>query len=284
LPRIDDAVLDCAIYLYRSVDDAMQGEEIGGSGFLLSVPSIIPEDAAQGLSYAVCVTNRHVVELGATVVRLNQRERTGTCVADFNESHWVYHPHGADLAVTTIPVDEMGAHYRRISHTSLLTREMMAELNIGVGDDVFLVGRFVSHDGGQENSPTARFGNIAQMPGQPLRGECGTEQESYLIECRSIGGFSGSPVFVHIPPFSWRPDNTIHTHYFGPALLGVDWCHTFYPEPVMDSSGRELDSYVQSHSGLMGVVPSWKLAELIECEAFVRRVSTTMGVNVYRRV
>jgi hypothetical protein len=50
------------------------------------------------------------------------------------------------------------------------------------------------HEGRQKNSPTARFGNIAQMPNEPVIIKR-FEQECFLVEARSIGGYSGSPVF-----------------------------------------------------------------------------------------
>jgi hypothetical protein len=284
LPRINDAFLDCAAYLYRSADDAEAGKDAGGSGFLLSIPSHDPKHEAEGLTLAACVTNRHVIELGAPVARLNHKDGPGTVIAEFTEAHWVFHPGGADLAITLIPLESMKAKYRRVAYESFLTREVMADKGIGVGDEVFLVGRFINHDGGQENSPTARFGNIAQLPGNPLHGESGAAQESYLIECRSIGGFSGSPVFVQIQPFTWRPDiETIAQSFFGPFLLGVDWCHTFYKEPVMDASGceRRDGSYVDSHSGLMGVVPAWKLTELVESEEFAAMIREPKSVRCW---
>ena len=51
-------------------------------------------------------------------------------------------------------------------------------------------------------------------------------QESFLVEVRSIGGYSGSPVFVFIPPASpregvkdWVPHGILRSH--GPWLLGL---------------------------------------------------------------
>jgi hypothetical protein len=72
--------------------------------------------------------------------------------------------------------------------------------DIGPGDDVFVVGRFINREGKQKNIPSVRFGNIAQMPGEPLFLDDGKELECFLIEGRSISGFSGSPVFIHISP------------------------------------------------------------------------------------
>ncbi|MGH7031713.1 MAG: hypothetical protein ACREEZ_14955, partial [Stellaceae bacterium] len=40
MPRIPDAYLDAAIYLYASETDAEAGARTGGSGFLVGVPTV----------------------------------------------------------------------------------------------------------------------------------------------------------------------------------------------------------------------------------------------------
>jgi hypothetical protein len=39
MPRISDCFADCAIYLYASERAAKDGQNAGGSGFLIHVPS-----------------------------------------------------------------------------------------------------------------------------------------------------------------------------------------------------------------------------------------------------
>lgn len=278
LPRIDDDLLQCGAYLYASVPDAERGERIGASGFLLNVPI---GEKSENLSYTVCVTNRHVIENGFTVARLNAP--AGVRVAEFDERHWYLHPE-ADLAAAIIPVHSMGAAHRSVDYEAMLTLELLEEQGVGVGDDVFMVGRFINHDGGQENIPVARFGNIAQMPGgAPLCDDFGREQESYIIECRSIGGFSGSPVFVRIPPYTWRPEKgDVTREYFGDALLGVNWCHSSYVEPVLGPDGKESRTgHVRSHTGLAGVIPAWRLVELLESDLFKAALSDPLPVTTW---
>lgn len=45
-----------------------------------------------------------------------------------------------------------------------LTAEEVRELNVGPGDECYMVGRLATHGGRLTNSPVARFGNIALMP------------------------------------------------------------------------------------------------------------------------
>jgi hypothetical protein len=68
-------------------------------------------------------------------------------------------------------------------------------MHIGIGDAVFITGLFSHHPGKARNLRVIRVGNIAAMPDEPVKTQRG-EMEAYLIEARSLGGLSGSPVFV----------------------------------------------------------------------------------------
>ena len=93
---------------------------------------------------------------------------------------------------------------RTVSASIYLTKSILVEHNIGPGDDVFMVGRFVNREGQQRNSPSVRFRNISILHGEPVRHRLGHGQETISVEMRSIGGYSGSPVFVYLVPFSYR--------------------------------------------------------------------------------
>jgi hypothetical protein len=69
MPRIDDTVLDRAIFLYGSEDDADEGANSGGSGFLVGEA----RDDGDG-RHIYAVTNSHVIAGGCPVIRLNTRE------------------------------------------------------------------------------------------------------------------------------------------------------------------------------------------------------------------
>jgi hypothetical protein len=78
-----------------------------------------------------------------------------------------------------------------------LNEEMLARWDIGVGDDVIFPGLFVHHGGTSRNLPIIRTGTIALMSDEVVTKEAGPIT-AYLIEARSIGGHSGSPVFVNM--------------------------------------------------------------------------------------
>jgi hypothetical protein len=84
----------------------------------------------------------------------------------------------------------------------LLSREDVENGSIGPGEDVFMVGRFMDHDGGsQRNQPALRFGNIAMDP-TPIMQENKVKADAYCVDLHSRSGYSGSPVFVYRTPYS----------------------------------------------------------------------------------
>ena len=232
LPRIKDVFLDSVVYMYESEDDASAGVNTGGSGFLVGMRC-----APAGALYLYVVTNRHVIQGGCCVIRMISRSRP-MVVAPVDPDDWFFPEAGDDLAVwpyrrQTLTMDQDFA----CIHQDLLLGEH--ERFAGVGDDCFMVGRFVGHDGRQRNLPSARFGNISMMPMEPVKGEAGVLVDAFLVETRSQAGYSGSPVFVYHeettvempirPASAYKPsvtkiklDAEDKIKY---RLLGVDFAH-----------------------------------------------------------
>lgn len=263
MPLIPDPFLHSIIYLYPSVDGARQGDRAGASGFLTAIPYA----AEPELSHVYAVTNAHAIEGGATVIRLNTHGDAFE-VLPLGRENWIYHPDGDDIAVAAL-AGLADFKFNTVS-PKLFIREGAGWW--GVGDEVFFPGRFVDHEGNQRNSPVVRFGNVAmkevvrvlQEKRDPRR-----HQQSLLVEARSISGFSGSPVFV------WRSSTfvtggselvispVVSSHV---ALLGVAWGHHDRMAAVVDREGNPVDPEwsVATNSGLMFVVPAWKVADVIE--------------------
>lgn len=123
--------------------------------------------------------------------------------------------------------------------------------------------------------PAVRFGNIAMMPYEPVRHPSREIMvESFLVEARSLPGFSSSPVFVHILPMSLRPGQGISEGY-GLWLLGVDWGHFPVKAIVKDKSGHAVCDglWVEYNAGMVSVVPMWKLTELLDSDSLKRQRS-----------
>lgn len=273
MPRIADYILNCVIYLYPDRLSAERSHNAGGSGFIVGVQSKTSPETYH--TYAV--TNAHVVGQGACTIRLNTRGG-GFDVIEKNNHDWVRHPDGDDLVVTSIGLDQQKHQIDFfITDGMFATLEKIKEVDIGIGDDVFIVGRFQVADGKLQNTPTLRFGNIAQMPIEPIEpieNPFGIKQESYLVECHSISGFSGSPVFVRIDGMSARPNSdSINTMTYQ-FLLGVDWGHLLIDEAVVKQDqathkwAEDKTLCVSANSAMMGVVPVWKLQQLLDDKGF----------------
>ena len=277
VPRIPADIIDSIIYLYPSRQEAEDGECVGGSGFLVVVPS---GDVTQLAGYLdgylpgdlYAVTNQHVVfgDSNSTVIRLNT-QAGALEIMETNAQDWVRHPDGDDVAVCPLELDPATLRFAAIP-TYVFAPTSYPENNafdLGSGDEVVFVGRFVTHDGKQTNRPTVRFGNISMYPEEPIHDERrGITQDSFLVEARSLPGYSGSPVFVY------NIAGGFMTSYTGPAgerprqsLIGLDWCHLRNAQSVLEPDRKtETGDIIWENTGLMGVVPAWKIQEVLEME------------------
>jgi hypothetical protein len=68
----------------------------------------------------------------------------------------------------------------------------------GPGDEVCVVGLYTTHYGHARNAPVVRIGHIAALPEEKVMTDVGYVH-AYLIECHSIAGLSGSPVYLSVP-------------------------------------------------------------------------------------
>jgi hypothetical protein len=271
MPRIRDEFLDCVVYLYPSESDAETGAKIGGSGFLVGV---MTAGLSRNFPFLYVVTNKHLIEGGSTTIRMKTKDGHNAIIPT-DERAWVFHPAGDDLAIYQIFFDPRNYTFNYVDRALFINKDIVQAMNIGPGDEAFVVGRFINHEGRQQNLPTVRFGCISQMPREPVMQKSGFEQESFLVEARSSGGYSGSPVFAFIPAAGerhgvedWVPRKIFQSH--GPWLLGIDWGHINDWEPIRNAvgepinPGRPNDMQIRMNTGLMAVVPSWKLAELLD--------------------
>lgn len=271
MPRTSDYFLDCVLYVFGSNETAVENSSPAGSGFLAAAP--IAEGAKLHQFYAV--TAAHIVRLAKTpFLRVNKRFVNDVEVMEAPASSWVQHPNGDDVSMCPLPqLATTRLQTLGIETDRFVTAQIAETEDIGIGDEVFMVGRFAQHSGSRtRNIPVARFGNIAAMPIEPIERPEGVKQESFLVECRSVPGHSGAPVFVYKRPRFEQPGGLspitggrvtkwdgvkqlVSNSYW---LLGMDWCHL-------------EDADKKANTGMAGVIPAWKILELINCEQFVQQ-------------
>jgi Trypsin-like peptidase domain len=274
VPRVPKEWLDAIVYLYPGKTEAGEGAPVGATGFIVSVP---PEDrliSAQ-LGHHYVVTNDHVLKEGDGIgaVRANLKAG-GVDVLEVEESDWISHPFGDDLAVAPLRFARE-FRYSAVNREMILSPDQQESWTFGPGDDVFFIGRYVDFDGTTTNTPTVRSGIISAYPAEPVyQEEREHDQDTILVEARSLSGYSGSPVFVtraqrieRVPEHEDLPRvPMVRLDTGGPCfLLGVDYGHYPWREDVRDAKTRKkVPYYVESNSGLMMVVPAEKLLTLLD--------------------
>ena len=237
--------------VYRSPEAAAAGDEEGGTGFIVTMPSRLFDGVPRSRGYAYFVTNTHVIAGGFPVVRVATRSGKQK-VRPLAVGDWFRHPDGDDVAVCPMPDDaEVEAdELVSIAVKDLMTLDWMREFDIGAGDRIFMLSRLRDRDGADRNEPVVRFGTLART-GAPkiLNAHTGIRQESFIAEMHSMPGHSGSPVFVHVPPYEPRFGVASKP---GTRLLGIDWGH--------------FDG-----SRMATVVPAWKILETLQMEELVEQ-------------
>lgn len=190
LLQIPQEILKCvAFILSREVN----GTYHRGTVFFVRVP--IANTAYQ---FDWWVTAAHVINLikaqsvdGKVWVRLNLDDGTSAAVPT-DISDWKLHP-TEDVAVLS---RSLGGPFDHLFYPIPYSHTRPADLSLG--DEVLFVGLFSGHPGNVRNVPIVRVGNIAAMPGEPIKLKDWGDMVAYLVEVRSIGGLSGAPVFVYL--------------------------------------------------------------------------------------
>lgn len=183
-----------------------------GTGFVFSV-------FHKEIQFDYIVTCYHIIELfkGDTVwIRLNLKDG-GSRTVPVSKNSWVFDSK-QDIAVLSQQIGEF-ADVLRIIDKDVLTKEVIKNLSehhrpVVPTELTFLVGLFTSHYGIERNIPITRMGNIAAMPEDPIFTNTGYVK-AYLIETRSIGGLSGSPVFLSRVSYFSISEDVLATIFFG---------------------------------------------------------------------
>jgi hypothetical protein len=211
------------------------------------------------------------------VVRINADDGGFQLIRTSHESWFIGEKD--DLAIMPAEFQSKGLNVGVIPVEAFLTKEMIEQHSIGPGNEVFVTGRFVHHEGKAKNTPTVRFGNISMMPGEPFKRPSPDEdlEEAFLVEFRSVGGYSGSPVFLCEPPFHlWDKARLLHLWSQSPRLLGIDLGHIHEHKRVLKKSNKGKyiedpnEKYYEANTAMSIVVPAWRLMALLNRPDIVR--------------
>ena len=101
------------------------------------------------------------------------------------------------------------------------------------------------------------------MPGERISdSKTGLEYSAYLIEARSIGGLSGSPVFAYLGPSRVAPDGKLNLSMRAIFLIGVVRGHWEHKE-IGTASSAFQDELDRINWGIAAVTPATELEDII---------------------
>jgi hypothetical protein len=262
--RVPDEVLQCVCFICVKSGDVYR---YGGTGFFVSVPSEMYPKAR----YVYLITAKHCIEkaqqYGNLYLRLNKVDGKADMVKV--EAKWLYSDREAsDVAVLRFPSLRHVFQYKHIAEDMFATEERIEKQGIGVGDDLVITGLFTERYGNQRNIPIVRSGVIAAMPDEPLEDiDTGLEYNAYLAEVRSIGGLSGSPVFVFLGPArSLKGKITISQKIYLLGLVRGHWDIRHRGQPL----GFTEDELQAVNMGIAIITPFQDALEIINGEELVR--------------
>ncbi len=214
LPRVPDEVLESVVFL--CVDETHHGKKrkvAHGTALLVTVA----EPAMLGPSdeHFYLVTAKHNL---AAARRLKMAGKTDGLYARVNTkaggSEWVDLPLGnewidapnpaADVTVLRFPPRAGVEIFAQAFPSEHIIKGASARAHgIGAGDDLFVVGLFTSRAGTERNLPIVRSGILSCMPHEMIPDPYGA-YDAYLVEVLSLGGLSGSPVYLYRDSPAWE--------------------------------------------------------------------------------
>ena len=277
--HIPDDVRKCVVFLgYRTADQSFR---LAGTGWYAGHQ--IP---GTGQSWSFLVTARHVIDgirdhgSRAVWVRLNHSDSTaGWYETDWAD--WSFHPTDAAVDVAVIPAGlSDGMDHLMYPTARFATEEVIRNEGIGVGEELFLTGLFAHHFGQHRNIPIVRVGNIAAMPEEPVLTRSGS-MEAYLVEARSIGGLSGSPVFVHLGVVR-SVQGTLKYAQSGGIFYLLGLMHGHWDATLLDVDTTEEDFGQVGRNVNMGigiVVPAWRISDAIGHRVSIMERNAVQGAD-----
>lgn len=268
---VPDWVRKCVVFIgYKMADGEMR---FAGSGFFLGRPPagyVSGHAMASGLRL---ITARHVIEgirkkgLTETFIRVNTK--SGGAVWSKCEGEWRFHPtdSSVDTAILFCGIPNDWDHIA-IPTSVCATSKVFAEQEVALGDEVFIVGLFHRHHGKARNIPIVRVGNLAALSEEKVETAEFGLIDAHLIEARSIGGLSGSPVFLNLGIIR-QIGKQIVNKLDGPVMFLLGLVHGHYDVPAVDldiSLTHDVPSITTEkiNTGIALVVPIEKVMEAFD--------------------
>jgi hypothetical protein len=276
--RVPNIVLKSAVFLGL---DAESGKRYLGTGYF--VVYSMPERA-----FMFLLTAAHVAEQldgFDFYIRANHRRRgVVELIQKCDTALWWYHPTerkcvdvAAMLLATT---DVLELDVNPIPVQMFASESTIKEKNLGIGDEVFMAGLFTNAKGTSKHIPIIRIGNVAMMPEEKIFYPSKEKPDQWLyanlLESRSTGGLSGSPVFiretVRLETFSrggtMRRASAREESGEPSEMAGLGRFHFFGSMvghwQIAVPSGMSLPQLEAVNMGIAPMVPAHKILEVLQ--------------------
>ena len=259
-----DQVKQCVSFIFK---EKSSGEkEPIGTGFFVGI-KLEYGDAVY------LVTAKHVLQkcpgefYDKIFVRLNAKETGFAEYMDIDLTKYVILTHSdesVDLAATFLRPNPNFFDYRLITQDYFSNSIILKKKNIREGSNVFFPGLFTNFYGELKNFPILRFGRISLLIDERIeiheKGQPPKLAHLYFVECQSLGGFSGSPVFFERDRITPGGPFSSPEIYLGGVMKG------HYNDTLETPRGivRELNA------SLALVTPCYQLNELLNSEAAIK--------------
>lgn len=276
LMLVPDEVQKCVVFIICK-DKSTKADTLAGTAFFVSIKE------ESGLDFVYLITAKHIIEgieeksLDDKVyLRINQKDKPSITLSS-SLNQWKFHPSLSKPTNKPMYVDVAALAWAPnteiydclfIPSTMAATADVISKEGIGCGDEVFITGLFTQHFGLERNLPIIRIGNIACMPDEPVQTNKHGLIEAYLVEARSIGGLSGSPVFLHLSGV--RKDGKLKLGRNSIYWLGLIHGHFDLRDiEVGDTMAQDNLYNLAINMGIAIVVPVSKVLEVLNQAEFM---------------
>ena len=268
---VPEDIRKCVVFIgYRMDSGEMR---FTGSGFFLG-----RSVGGQKSNYVHLISARHVIDrirklgLQHVFVRVNLKNGESGWY-ETETSHWKYHPTdlSVDVAITPCGIPDEWDHL--VIPTAMVgTPQQLAAKEVRLGEELFIVGLFRHHVGTKRNIPIVRVGNLAALAEEKIETIEFGPMHAYLIEARSVGGLSGSPVFLDLGQAPRGIGGVQH------LFLGLIHGHyDVVPSSKLDTDAQDIGgglSIERINTGIAIVVPCERIIEVLDFHVAVMQAAT----------
>lgn len=268
--QVPPEILDCVAFVGCKSKKSL---DFGGTCFFTAVPATVNTN----IFTVYVVTAKHCIseiDLRSTdgLVHLRINHKNGSSVnAAVPIRDWVFHPTSPDtIDVAVLPLQWSEEFQHTIFPVEgFITKERIAYRQFGTGEEVLIPGLFHQHSLKARNIPVVRTGTIAAMPDIPVECKWAT-MDAFLIDTRSIGGLSGSPVFACFSGMRAIEGGRARLRAGFPQFACIGLVHGHAEE-------------YKVNSGIAIVVPYWRILEVLN-QASLRERRDAAAIEHDRQV